>query len=213
MQAKLTSFKAAARLQLRTSLADALHLPVMRVTIEGIKSGQSSSMPAAHCSQEGTVTNTCGNESTAEQELANSKPAAAHAALQLSAVQGSSGGVTVAVHVQLGSAKLQGQQLAAALQTAPETVLTDVDMSAAIGPVNAGSVQAEVVDVTPGLASDIASGRQADSNLVAQQAKAPSKELIEVRLRWYSGGPSHLPATPECAAALVMCCRKLLPHT
>ena len=190
MQAKLTSFRAAARLQLRKCLADHLHLPLISITIEGIKSGQGSSKPAAHLKQEGAV-NICGKASVAEQGLANSRSgavaAAGHTAVQPSAVQASSNGVTVAVHIQLGSADEKGQQLAAALQTAPDAVLTDDEMSAAIGLVHAASVQVEVVDVTSGLACDNSSTRQADISLPPQEARPPSTELIEVRNRHSSG--------------------------
>ena len=193
MQAKLTSFKAAARLQLRTCLADHLHLPLISITIEGIKSGQTSSKPAAHCQQEGTVTKACDKTIAAEQGLADSRPgavaaAAGHAAVQPSAVQASPSGVIVAVHIQLGGAQVQGRHLAAALQTAPHTLLTDEGMSAALGPLHAGSVQAEVVDVTPGLALDSSSTRQADSVAPAQEAKPPSRDLIEVSTSCCSNG-------------------------
>ena len=191
VQAKLTSFNAAVRLQLRTCLANHLHLPLISVTIEGIKSGQSSNVAAAHCRQEGTVTKACGNSCAAEQGLADSRPgavAAACAAVQPSAVQASSSGVTVAVHIQLGSAQVQGQQLAAVLQTAPDTNLTDEEMSAAIGPVHTGSVQAEVVDVTPGLAHDSSYTRPADTSTPPQEARPSSTALIEVRIRCYSIG-------------------------
>ena len=191
VQAKLTSFRASARLQLRTCLADHLHLPLISITIEGIKWRQSSSKPAAHSQQEDEVTSACGRDITAEQGLANSRPeaaAAAHTAMQPPAVQASSSGVTVAVHIQLGSAQVQGQQLAAALQTAPDTVFTVEGMSAAIGPLHAGSVQAEVVDVTPGLARDSCSAGQADISAPPQEATPSSTELIEVRLNRYSSG-------------------------
>lgn len=180
VQAKLTSFKAAARLQLRTCLADHLHLPLITTTLEAIKSG--SSMPAVHCQQAGTLSNTHGKDSAAQQGLANGKPAA-HAAMQASAVQASSSGVTVAVHIQLGSAQQQGQQLAAALQSAPDTVMTDGEMIAAIGPVHAGSVLAEVIDVTPGLAHDTCSSTmRADSRVPPQEEVSHGRELVEVSM-------------------------------
>lgn len=186
MQAKLTSFKAAARLQLRTCLADHLHLPLITTIVEGIKSGQSSSMSAAHCQQASTRSNTRGKDSAAEQGLAkgrSGKVAAAHAAMQPPAVQASSSGITVAVHIQLGSAQQQGQQLAAALQTAPDTVLTDGEMTAAVGPVHAGSVWAEVIDVTPGLEHDMCSStKRADSVLPPQEAMSQGQELVEVSM-------------------------------
>lgn len=186
VQAKLTSFKAAARLQLRTCLAHHLHLPLITTTIEGIKSGLSSSLSVAHCQQASTLSTTCGKDSATPQALAKGRPApiaAAHAAMQPTAMQATSSGVTVAVHIQLGSAQQQGQQLAAALQTTPDAVLTDGEMNAAIGMVHAGSVLAEVVDVTPGLEHDACSStKQADRSVPPQEAMSQGKELVEVRL-------------------------------
>lgn len=183
VQAKLTSFKAAARLQLRTCLAHHIQLPVMKVTIEGIKSG-CSSMPAALASLETAVSPADGKGTSSNQVPTAT---AAHTAAVEPAVQPSSSGVTVAAHVQLGSAKEPGQQLAAALQTVPHTILTDGEMIAAIGAIDAGSVQAEVIDVTPGLACDSSSPTmQADNSVPPQQAKNTpqevSQELTEVSM-------------------------------
>lgn len=155
----------------------------MTVTIEGIKSARSS-MPAVLASLEAAV-------SPAHSKNASSKQVptatAAHTAMEDPAVQPSSNGVTVAVHVQLGSAKERGQQLAAALQTVPHTILTDGEMIAAIGAIDAGSVQAEIVDATRGLACDSSSPTmQADSSFAPQQAKNTTQEvtqeLTEVRM-------------------------------
>ena len=209
MQAKLTSFKAAGRLQLRTCLAHHLHLPLLTTTIEAIKSGRSSSLSAAHCQHPGALGNTYGKDSAAEQALAKGKPVAgANAAMQPSAVQAPSSGVTVAVHIQLGSAQQQGQQLAAALQTAPDTVLTDGELNAAIGPVHAGSVLAEVVDVTPGLAHDeCSSTKQADRMLPPQEAMTQGRELVEVRMGTIAVA-AHLqfPAALDCYMLYVAAC-------
>ena len=191
VQAQLTSFRAAARLQLRTCLADQLHLPLISVTIQAIKSGQSNNVPAACCQQEGAVNSACGKNMLARQGSANSRPgaaAAAHAAVQPLSDEAPSSGVTVAVHTQLGSAQVQGQQLAAALQTAPDTVLTEQEMNACVGAVHAGSLQAVLVDVTPGLACDSSPTRQAGTSVPPQEATPPSTALVEVRVRCYISG-------------------------
>lgn len=176
--------------------------------MEGIKSGRRSSKPAAHCQQEGTVTKACGRNIAAEQGVADSRPgalAAGHAAVQPSPVLATCSGVTVAVHIQLGSAQVQGQQLAAALQTAPHTVLTDEEMSTAVGPVHAGSVHAEVVDVTPGLALDSSSTRQAVRIAPSMEAKSPSKVLIEVRTSRCSNGSAIMCQATGTGAAAYTC--------
>lgn len=208
VQAKLTSFKAA-RLQLRTCLAHHIHLPLMRVVIEGIKSGGSIT-PAAHANQGATIT-TYSNDTSAMPDVVNSMPTAnaAHAAMQQPVVQQHASGVTVVVHIQLGTAKAQGQQLAAALQTVPDILFTDAEMIAAIGAMHAGSVQAEVVDATPGLACNSSSTRLAESDAPPQQANTlPHKEsqaLIEVRIfhqkcQSTSGSTPHIHVKGRCAA-------------
>ena len=122
---------------------------------------------------------------TAEHSLANSSlsvtTTAVNSPVQDAAVQQSSRGVTMAVHIQLGSAQSQGHQLAAALQQEPERVLTDNAMNAAVGPVNVASLQAGVIDMSPVLANSSLTIRQADTKMAPQRSISASKELVQVR--------------------------------
>ncbi|KAL0049465.1 hypothetical protein WJX82_003033 [Trebouxia sp. C0006] len=91
---------------------------------------------------------------------------------------GAAAGVTVAVHIQLGSAEEQGKQLVAALQAAPETVMRDEVLLAAVGMPGRPSLHAAIVNLTP-----------APSNMFtheprkfkqAQAAAIPSAWLVQV---------------------------------
>ena len=178
LQAKLASFTAAARLDLRTCLAQHASLPIPVVSIEGIKSGRTA-MPS-HCDMQPVLRT--GKPAAEHDVLPDRGPSAStpEAALQCAAVQLLSAGVTVAVHVELGSRKAAGEQLLAALQTLPETIFSNSQLCAAVGLVDAASVHAELNDATPGLAKCSSTTSQADLERVLQQTAPVSKELVEV---------------------------------
>ena len=187
LQAKLTNFTAAVRLQLRSCLAQHACLSVSQVSIEGIKSGPRR-LYGEYDQQPGSVIASSQKGMTAEPSLTNSSSlettTAVNIRMQDAAVQSWSRGVTVAVHIQLGGAKSQGQQLAAALQHEHERVLADNAMNAAIGPVDAANLQAEVVDVSPVLANSSLTRSQAEIKRTSQHGTSQSKELVQVKLCW-----------------------------
>ena len=192
LQAKLTSFAAAARLQLRTRLAHHVQLPLLNVTIEGIKSGQSTINSKRI--QAGIGINTDSNLCTTDEQPMPSTSKAVAGCMLSTAVQAKLAGVTVAVHIQLKNEKAVGEQLVAALQSNPEAVLLDSQLLAAVGPSDPDSLYAEVIDVTPGLANQHALPDESSIVVSSQNAAdSSSQQLIEVR--WVSAAHLCHPAT------------------
>ncbi len=176
MQAKLAKFTAAARAQLRSCLAGFVSLPTSSVSIEGIKLGQCSPQPSPAV-QPAKTDNTDDNCSKSSK---HGTQEVAEASGDCLTTNGAAAGVTVAVHIQLGSAEEQGKQLVAALQAAPETVMRDEVLLAAVGMPGRPSLHAAIVNLTP-----------APSNMFtheprkfkqAQAAAIPSAWLVQVGL-------------------------------
>ena len=180
MQAKLAKFTAAARTQLRSCLAGFVGLPTCSVTIEGIKSGQCPSQPspAVQPSKTDNTDNNCSKSSK------HGTQEAAKASGSCLTTNGAAAGVTVAVHIQLGSAEEQGKQLVAALQAAPKTVVRDADLLAAVGMPGRPSLPAAIINLTP-----VSSNMLIDDPRKSERAPAaaiPSAQLVEVGLDWHA---------------------------
>ncbi len=180
MQAKLAKFTAAARTQLRSCLAGFVSLPTSSVTIEGIKSGQCSSQPSSAV-QPTKTDNADDNRSKSSKHITQE---AAEASGSCLTTNGAAAGVTVAVHIQLGSAEQEGKQLVAALQAAPETVVRDDTLLAAVGMPGRPSLPAAIINLTP-VPSNMLIDEPRKSERV-QAAVIPSAQLVQVGLDWHA---------------------------
>lgn len=181
MQAKLTKFTAAARTQLRSCLAGFVDLPTSSVTIEGIKSGQYSSQPSP--AVQPTKTDNTDNSFSKSSKHGTQEAAAANGSRLTT--NSAVAGVTVAVHIQLGSAEGQWKQLVAALQSAPETVVRDDNLLAAVGMPGRPSLPAAVINLNP-VPSNMLIDEPRKSERAQTAAMAPSAQLVEVSLHWHS---------------------------
>jgi len=180
MQAKLTKFTAAARTQLRSCLAGFVDLPTSSVTIEGIKSGQYSSQPSP--AVQPTKTDNTDNSFSKSSKHGTQEAAAANGSRLTT--NSAVAGVTVAVHIQLGSAEGQWKQLVAALQSAPETVVRDDNLLAAVGMPGRPSLPAAIINLTP-VPSNMLIDEPRKSERV-QAAVIPSAQLVQVGLDWHA---------------------------
>lgn len=212
MQAKLAKFTAAARTQLRSCLAGFVSLPNSSVTIEGIKSGQCS--PQASPAVQPTKTN--NTDDNCSKSSKHGTQEAAEASGSCLTTNGAAAGVTVAVHIQLGSAEEQGKQLVAALQAAPETVMRDDVLLAAVGMPGRPSLPAAIINLTP-----VPSNMFTDESRKAERAQAaaiPSAQLVQVGLDWHAHCPkqefammefSHGKLATRVSQAVQLCCCKM----
>ena len=180
MQAKLAKFTAAARTQLRSCLAGFVGLPTSSVTLEGIKSGQCSPQltPAVQPTKIDNTDDNCSKSSK------HSTQEAAEASGSYLTTNSAAAGVTVAVHIQLGSAEEQGKQLVAALQAAPETVVRDDTLLAAVGMPGRPSLPAAIIKLTPVLSNMLIDEPRKSER--AQAAVIPSAQLVQVGLDWHA---------------------------
>ncbi len=182
LQAKLRSFTAAARLQLRTCLANHAHLPLLAVTIEGIKSDQHNRRFTQNM-QPDTCSSQCNSQGSGSKQARNEASQPKNSWTHSFAAKPIPVGVTIAVHIQLGSQEAQGEQLVAALQAAPETVLQNSKLLAAVGITDKDSLYAEVINVTPGLPNKHALPEEPIGSLQQQpqtSTHTPTNQLIEV---------------------------------
>ena len=92
-------------------------------------------------------------------------------------------GVTIAVHIQLGVEQQNGDELIAALQSQPGIVISNGKLLAAIGPPDAASLYAAMVDVTPGRRQAQSEAAQPFAALTHAADAAPklSHDLVPVR--------------------------------
>ncbi|DBA90606.1 TPA: hypothetical protein ACH3X1_003839 [Trebouxia sp. C0004] len=174
-QAELAKFIAAARTQLRSCLAGFVDLPTSSVTIEGLKSGQCSAQPspAVQLAKTDNTDNNCSKSSK------HGTHEAAEASGSRWTTNSAAAGVTVAVHIQLGSAEEQGKQLVAALQSAPETVVRDDNLLAAVGMPARPSLPAAVINLNPG-PSNTFIDEPRKSERAQAGTMAPSAQLVEI---------------------------------
>ena len=184
VQAKLTSFSAAARLQLRTCLADHANLPIMQVSIEGMKAGQSTGHTQARVQPSHSIAED-DSQSSAPQQSTNNAVSNKTQHDQPATIQEAAGnrGVTVAVHIQLGVEQQNGKELIAALQSQPDLVISNCELLAAMGSPDAASLYAAMVDVTPGCRESQSEAAKPFAALTCKADAAPnlSQDIVAVR--------------------------------
>ncbi|DBA65944.1 TPA: hypothetical protein ACH3X2_002968 [Trebouxia sp. C0005] len=174
-QAKLAKFTAAARTQLRTCLAGFVGLPASSVTIEGIKSGQCSSQPSP--AVQPTKTDNTAHNCSKSSKHGTQEAAEANGSCLITNI--AAAGVTVAVHIQLGSAEGRCEQLVAALQSAPETVVRDDVLLAAVGMPGRPSLPAALINLNPAPPHTLIDEPRKSERAQAT-AMAPSAQLVEI---------------------------------